>query len=206
MSAPLFEVRSLAAGREGAIGPVSFVLEAGDSATLSGPSGAGKSRLLRAMADLDQHAGECLLEGSKAQHFAPRLWRRRVGYLASESAWWGDLVGSHFPAGAGTAIAHGLAALDLPADALDRPTARLSSGQRQRLALLRLLAGQPAVVLLDEPTANLDSGNIARLEELIADYRRTRGAAVVWVGHDAAQRARVADRNIALDVYGRVAA
>lgn len=157
------------------------------------------------MADLDPHAGTCLLDGVEAQHFTPRLWRRRVGYLAPETYWWAETVGAHFPAGTDAATRHALAALDLPDDILERPAAELSSGQQQRLALLRLLAAEPAVLLLDEPTARLDADNIDRAEQLIADYRQRSGAAVVWVGHDAAQRERVASRHLALDANGQAA-
>lgn len=201
----LFEVRALRVDDAQPIGPLAFALDRGGSLSLGGPSGAGKSRLLRAMADLDEHAGTCFLNGTEAQQFAPHRWRRHVGYLASESAWWAEHVGTHFPTGASTAVEHGLAALDLPNDVLERPVARLSSGQRQRLALLRLLAVEPAVLLLDEPTANLDADNIDRVEALIAEYRQRRGTAVVWVGHDAAQRERVASRHMALDAHGQVA-
>ncbi len=200
--AVLFEVQALAVDDD--IGPVDFALERGAGLSLSGPSGAGKSRLLRAMADLDAHGGHCLLGGVDARNIAPQAWRGQVGYLASESAWWAERVGAHFPDDGESAIRDGLTALDLPLDALDRSTGRLSSGQRQRLALLRLLAIEPDVLLLDEPTANLDADNIARVEGLIADYREHRGAAVVWVGHDAAQRERVADRHIMLDANGHV--
>jgi ABC-type iron transport system FetAB ATPase subunit len=72
---------------------------------------------------------------------------------------------------------------------------RLSSGEKQRLALLRLLANQPRVLLLDEPTANLDPQNTRRVEAMIAAYREARGAAVVWISHDREQAARVCDRH-----------
>ncbi len=201
--ATLFEITRLAVGP---IGPVDFALEAGACVSLSGPSGTGKTRLLRAMADLDEHTGHCYLRGIEARDIAPSKWRRQVGYLASETAWWADTVAAHFTADSDTATRTRLQALDLPANALERTVDRLSSGQRQRLALLRLLAIEPAVLLHDEPTANLDADNIARVESLIADYRGRRGAAVVWVGHDPAQRERVADRHIMLDANGHVVA
>jgi ABC-type iron transport system FetAB ATPase subunit len=77
---------------------------------------------------------------------------------------------------------------------MDQAVIRLSSGEKQRLALLRLLANQPRVLLLDEPTANLDPENTRRVEAVIREYCRERAAAVVWVSHDREQAARVADR------------
>ena len=82
---------------------------------------------------------------------------------------------------------------------LDEPVARLSSGERQRFALLRLLANRPRVLLLDEPTANLDPDNVTRVENLIAAYLSTEDAAVLWVSHDPLQISRVAHRRMRLE-------
>jgi putative ABC transport system ATP-binding protein len=71
------------------------------------------------------------------------------------------------------------------------PISRLSTGERQRLALARLLALRPQVLLLDEATANLDPSNRDRVEDLIQYYRREQGAAVLWVSHDPDQRRRL---------------
>ena len=62
---PLLQINELS---QKVIGPVSLVVEAGDCVCISGPSGSGKSLLLRAIADLDEHAGEVLLNGLKAYH------------------------------------------------------------------------------------------------------------------------------------------
>lgn len=70
---------------------------------------------------------------------------------------------------------------------------RLSSGERQRLSLLYLLADRPRVLLLDEPTANLDTADIEKVE-LISGYRLNHQATVIWVSHELNQLARVADR------------
>lgn len=75
---------------------------------------------------------------------------------------------------------------------MDWEVSRLSSGERQRLSLARLLAGYPKVLLLDEPTANLDKANTNRVEELILTYLREQGASALWVSHDPEQRHRMA--------------
>lgn len=172
-----------------AIGPVSLRVAAGECICISGPSGAGKSQLLRAIADLDPHDGEVWLSGQPAESIAPPEWRRQVGLLPPESSWWLPQVADHFPATAP------LAEVGLADSILDQPVSRLSSGERQRLALLRLLANRPRVLLLDEPTANLDPDNTRRVEAVIAAYRESQGAAVIWVSHDRGQAARVSKRH-----------
>lgn len=62
---------------------------------LSGPSGAGKSLLLRAIADLITHQGEAYLDEQKCSETSPVQWRKWVGFLPAESAWWMDKVGDH---------------------------------------------------------------------------------------------------------------
>jgi len=174
------------------IGPVSFSLDAGECLCLSGPSGTGKSLLLRAIADLDPHEGSVWLDGTASDAIAPALWRCRVGLLPPDSSWWLPRAIDHFHDGQPLS----LDSLGLEPGLLGEPVARLSSGERQRLALLRLLANTPRVLLLDEPTANLDPASTLRVEAVIGDFRKTHQAAVIWVSHDPAQIARVANRHL----------
>ena len=174
------------------LGEVDLEIAAGECVALWGPSGSGKTRLLRAIADLDPHDGEALCGEERRSHMKATDWRRRVGLLQAESHWWSERVEDHFPAAADIDLQR----IGLPDDALGWEVERISSGERQRLALLRMLAMTPEVLLLDEATANLDRDNIARVEELIAEYRQQRQAAVLWVSHDVEQRRRVADRSL----------
>jgi ABC-type iron transport system FetAB ATPase subunit len=168
---------------------------AGECVTLSGPSGSGKSRLLRAIADLDPHNGEAWCDGTHQQALSGPAWRHRVALLPAESAWWSERVGDHFE----QLDAATLDLLKLPSDAADWQVNRISSGERQRLALLRLLSIDPDVLLLDEPTANLDRSNIERVEALIMRWRRQHQTAVLWVSHDPAQQQRVGDRSLRIE-------
>ncbi|PLX47633.1 MAG: ATP-binding protein [Desulfobulbaceae bacterium] len=167
----------------------------GDCLAITGPSGSGKSLFLRALADLDPHDGEIRLEGKPLESYAPWQWRRQVGYLPAESSWWLARVADHFP-GQAVHLYQQLAEVGLSADIIKSPPHRLSSGERQRLSLLRLLQNQPRVLLLDEPTANLDHQSSALVERLLQTYRSTHGCVLLWVSHDREQAARVANRHL----------
>ncbi len=165
---------------------INLTIEPGQCAGLAGPSGSGKSLFLRAAADLDSHEGGVWLDGVAADQMPAPQWRRQVGLLPVESAWWHDTVGSHFDS-----VPHGwLKELGFDVEVLDWKISRLSSGERQRLALLRLLVLQPRVLLLDEPTANLDRANIKRVESLLNSCRQSRSLIIIWVSHDLDQLQR----------------
>ncbi len=169
-----------------------FSLERGECLGVSGPSGSGKTLLLRAIADLDPHEGEVYLEGIPKSLVPPPAWRKRVGLLPAESAWWGRRVGEHF------ARPHpALAQLGLSEEVMGWPVDRLSSGERQRLALARLLANAPQVLLLDEPAAHLDEEGACRVEAAVREFL-ARGGAVIWVDHDQRRLGRVAHRELRL--------
>ncbi len=159
---------------------------------LSGPSGSGKTLLLRAIADLIEHGGEAWLDDMACSRISPVKWRSLVGYLPAESAWWYDSVGEHFI----NRQSPYLEALNMPADSLNWQVSRCSSGERQRLALARLLQNQPRALLLDEATASLDPVSVQAVETLIKEYVQQNQATVIWVSHDAAQAKRVRQRQL----------
>jgi ABC-type iron transport system FetAB ATPase subunit len=180
----------------GSLTDLTFDLASGECVCLGGPSGSGKTRLLRALADLDPHAGDICLNGRAQREYAPSEWRRRVAMLPAESAWWAPTVGEHMP-GVGP---EELSWLGFPDDAAQWPVERLSAGEKQRLALLRLTAGrQPAVLLLDEPTANLDPASVERVECYLLALAREHDTGMIWVSHDATQIARVATRAMRIE-------
>jgi ABC-type iron transport system FetAB ATPase subunit len=172
-------------------GPFSFEVGTGECVGLSGPSGSGKTLLLRALCDLDTSEGQVSLNGVDVNAVSAHEWRRKVGFLPADSHWWHDTVGEHFR---DAAIEQRLDALGFAADVLSWSVERLSSGERQRLALLRLLTGSPEALLLDEPTTHLDDDNRGYVESAVESYRSAENVPVLWVAHDRAQLHRVCSR------------
>jgi ABC-type iron transport system FetAB ATPase subunit len=170
------------------VGPIDLTVMPAEIICLSGASGSGKSLLLRALADLIPHAGHVFLDAIDAQHLSPVQWRRQVGYLPAESQWWLETVAEHFS----QPNAELLRELGFDTPAWQWPIARLSSGEKQRLGLLRLLQHTPACLLLDEPTASLDQENTLRVEAVVKQYATRHQAAVIWVSHNPAQIQRIA--------------
>lgn len=172
------------------VGPLNFSVQDNECVVISGASGSGKTLLLRALCDLDKHHGEMFLDEQEASQCVPGNWRRQVAMLPAESQWWAETVGEHYS----EIDLDWLLQLGFDQQTLDWRVERLSSGEKQRLSLLRVLMNKPRVLLLDEPSANLDEENTTKIEQLIEHYRDNQQASVIWVSHDRRQIERVADR------------
>ena len=196
MSTPLLSIKEL---RSNHVGPVSFDLDHHRSLLLSGPSGCGKTLLLRSIVDLDDNQGDVRLDGIAREQISAPLWRRQVGYLPAESAWWHSRVGEHFDH-IDTRL---FAQLGFDEAVADWEIKRLSTGERQRLALLRMLSRKPRVLLLDEPSANLDPDKTAAMEALVLAWCRDHDAAFIWVSHDPQQCERLGAQHLQMQ-NGRI--
>ena len=148
---------------------LSLALGAGDAALVTGPNGAGKSSLLRVAADLLRPAagrvardagGVALL--TEAHALDPEL------PLARALGFWAALDRADAA----------LDALEL-AHLADVPVRLLSTGQRRRAGLARVVASGAALWLLDEPANGLDAAGVRLLEALVAAHRAGGGAAVI---------------------------
>ena len=168
---------------------------------LTGPSGSGKTLLFRAIADLDPARGKLMLDSMPRETMPAHEWRSKVAYVPAESAWWYETVGDHFHSAIDLEF---LAQLGFTTDVLDWQVSRLSSGEKQRLALLRCLAGSPDVLLLDEPTSSLDSARSHELEQVVLAYARRCNAAVFWISHDRHQLQRIAKQVYTIHPGGRI--
>lgn len=187
-------IRLRVAGLRGALsGPFDLAVAAGECLALTGASGSGKSLFLRMIADLDPNEGEVFLDHVARSSMTAPAWRRRVVYHAAEAGWWHDDVASHFSGGALTFARETAPRLGLSAALLDAAVARLSTGEKQRLALLRSLAPDSPVLLLDEPTGALDPETTAMVEAVLRDRLASR-TTIVFVTHNEAQAERLGDR------------
>lgn len=205
-------------GGRRALEGVDAQFKAGRIAVVLGPNGTGKSTLLRAAAGLIAAEGAVEVDGVVIAAMSARDRARAIGYLPQDHlVHWDvaarDLVAlgrmPHRAPFAGeseadrAAIARALAATDT-AELAERGVMSLSGGERARVLLARVLAGEPPWLLADEPLASLDPAHqLDLLDRLraVADA----GAGVVLVLHDLAQAARIADDVLVLS-DGRVAA
>jgi len=181
--------------RSALAGPFDLSVCAGECVAITGASGSGKSLFLRMIADLDPNQGEVFLDERERRSFSAPAWRRLVVYSAAEPGWWSERVADHFR-GAAMPFARDMAPrLTLAAALLDAPVVRLSTGERQRLALIRALALASPVLLLDEPTGALDAEATERVEAVIRE-RLAEGTAIVMVTHSPEQAARLGHRRL----------
>lgn len=168
---------------------LSFAVGAGGALKLVGPNGSGKSSLLRVMARLiPPFAGRLGWNGrplgdDPEAHDARLLF---VGHLnaikplltvAENASFWAGFYGLTREEAA-AAARRGLAAFGLDGLA-DIPARMLSSGQRRRLALARLVAAPGRLWLLDEPTVGLDAPSVVALERVLAGHRKSGGMVVL---------------------------
>lgn len=173
---------------EGRLGRMSVTVAAGDRLLVTGPNGAGKSTLLQVLA------------GALAPDAGTATRRGRIGYLTQEPppARPGETLLAAFARGrAGEPEQHTERLLSLglfDRSRLATRVAELSTGQRQRLALARLVVEPVDVLLLDEPTNHLSPGLIEELETALADYP----GAVLIVSHDRRLRAGWTGAQLAL--------
>jgi ABC-type iron transport system FetAB ATPase subunit len=181
--------------RSALAGPFDIAVAVGECISIAGASGSGKSLLLRLIADLDPGEGEVFLDGIARGTIPAPAWRREVAYVAAESGWWHEAVAPHFP---DLAAARAMAeAFSLKPELFDGSVLRLSTGEKQRLALLRSLLGNPKVLLLDEPTGALDKAGEMRVEAVLGGHL-ARGCAIVLVTHDPGQATRLGTRQFVM--------
>jgi len=173
-----------------------FSLAAGEQVALRGESGSGKTTFLHLIAGilaadrgvirLGEHDMAALGEPAR-----DRLRARSIGYifqtfnlLQGYTCLENVMLGMAFGAGADRARAVALLERVGLGDRLHHRPRQLSTGQQQRVAVARALAGGPRLVLADEPTGNLDRRRARESLALIRETCRENGAALLLVSHD----------------------
>lgn len=185
------------------IGPVDLDVAAGQCVSFAGPSGAGKSILLKAIIDLIPNNGEVSFDAQSREHMRASQWRKQVGLLPAESFWWCHRVGEHFPPLNEQQLGW-FSDLGFDKQVMNWEVSRCSTGERQRLALLRLLCHGPKALLLDEPTANLDKNSSEKVENIVIAYMKAQQCPVIWVSHDQSQTRRIASQHYVLEQDGQL--
>lgn len=191
---------------------VDIAVRPGEIHALVGLNGAGKTTLMRLLLGmLRPDAGTITVDGMPLRTLPPAVWAR-VGQVSESVPAYGDLTTREnlvlfarlHGLARGAAAAAAAAAMDEFAISpyADVRARRLSSGNRQRLALAAALQHDPHVVVLDEPTNTLDPAGVVLLRESLR-VRCSRGAAILVSSHHLDEVARIADR-ISVVNAGRV--
>lgn len=203
----MISVRHLHVGQR--IADISFALEAGEVLGVIGPNGSGKSTLLQSLAGILDYQGNIDFDGHSVEITTPRQRAQRIGLLpqSCESAWslgvddivalgrlpWGDQDRDAIQCAIDQAGVREL---------LGRKVDQLSGGERARVWLARVLAGQPRLLLADEPIASLDLYYQRSVMEVLRQYGKA-GHGVILAIHDLSLAARYCDQ-LCLMHHGRV--
>jgi ATP-binding cassette, subfamily C, bacterial CydD len=188
-------------GRD-ALSGVNMTIRPGDQITLTGPSGAGKSSLLALLLRFaEPTSGRIEAGGVDLVSVPAEEWRRQIAWVPQDPHLFAASVAENIalgdPAAGREAIAAAARAAgadgfiqDLPAGydtEVGERGLRLSSGQRQQIALARAFLRDAPLLLLDEPAAHLDADTAARLDDALTAL--TNGRTVIRISHEQRQTA-----------------
>ena len=194
-----------------AVDRISFTIQSGSTVALLGGNGAGKTTTISMLLGLVvPTAGEVAVFGADMSRD-----RYRVAYRLNFQSPYVDMpmrltVRQNLTVYAGLygvlnvqeRVAYIAEDLQI-AGLLDRPTGKLSAGQKTRVGLAKALLNAPELLLLDEPTASLDPDTADWIRQKLQAYGQSRGATILLASHNMAEVERLADRVILLEA-GRI--
>jgi len=203
MSQPLIDVRGLAKRFDQvvAVDAVDFTVPAGATVALLGGNGAGKTTTISMLLglllptagsirvlgeDMLRHRHRVLPRLNFSSPYVDLPHRLTVRENLTVYAWL-------YAVPAVRRRVDELAADLAIADLLDRPTGKLSAGQKTRVALAKALLNRPELLLLDEPTASLDPDTADWVRGYLENYRRATDAAILLASHNMAEVERLCD-------------
>jgi molybdate transport system ATP-binding protein len=212
VSTPRGQIAASFRGQLGAFAlDVAFEIPLQGVTAIFGPSGCGKTTILRCIAGLQHLEGHLHVEGETWQDSAARLFRpphaRSVGYVFQEASLFPHLtVRENLLYGArraalrpdkGRSFEHVVDLLRIHA-LLERAPAKLSGGERSRVAIGRALLSQPRLLLMDEPLTGLDQPSKEEILPYLAMLQREFATPILYVSHEIDEVAQLADHMLVL--------
>jgi peptide/nickel transport system ATP-binding protein len=197
-----------------ALDGVSIEVGEHESVGIVGESGSGKTTLARILVGLEQAtSGQVVIDGIPANNWASLSARdrrklrstvqivfqdpysslnpmRSIGSILREAVALGEPALKDRNAEVGNL----LRSVGLPADYAGRKPVALSGGERQRVAIARVLAAQPRILLCDEPVSALDMSVQAQILNLLIKLRSERGLGYLFITHDLSIVRQVTER------------
>lgn len=175
---------------------ISYSFEKNKIYSIIGPSGGGKSSFLRLLNRLDEPtSGEIIFHGSSVSDQIPEIIRKKIGFLFQTPYLFPDTVKDNLLYAKSSLtnerINKILDQVQIEQKMIDSKVSTLSVGQCQRVALGRLLATEPEVLLLDEPTSSLDPSYTEAIEQTIFEIVNKSDLTVIVVTHHPDQALRL---------------
>lgn len=191
--------------------PISLMLGEGEILPLIGPSGTGKSTLFRAMVRFHPiEQGGIHFLGKNILDYSPPALRAKLGLMFQTPAFTPGTVRQTLlepfayraveqESPDEATMVEELKQVGLTDKLIDEDVERLSGGEKQRVALARLLLLHPQVLLLDEPTANLDEESSQLILERVQDWIGHGSHAAIWISHTRALTEKIASAPFRLE-------